>query len=90
MSTGSSANSDQPLGMTITLTREENWWVVKDEETGVVTQGKTRQVALENLDEALQGYRGDGEPPSEADLREMGIDPKRNTSGALEDSEIFD
>lgn len=90
MSTGSSANHDPPTGTTITLTREDEWWMAKDEETGVVSQGKSRQEALENLDEALQGYHGEGEPPSEEDLRELGIDPDRNTSGSLDDSEIFE
>lgn len=90
MSTGSSANHDPPTGTTITLTREEEWWVAKDEETGVVSQGKNRQEALENLDEALQGYHGEGKPPSDEDLREMEIDPERNTSGSLGDSEIFE
>jgi predicted RNase H-like HicB family nuclease len=90
MSTGSSANRDPPVGTTITLTREDEWWIAKDEETGVASQGKTRQEALENLDEALQGYHGEGEPPTAEDLRELGIDPEQNTSGSLEDSEIFE
>jgi predicted RNase H-like HicB family nuclease len=90
MSTGSNANWDPPTGTTITLTREDDWWVATDEQTGVVSQGETRQAALENLDEALAGYHGEGEPPSEGDLRELGIDPERNTSGSLEDSELFD
>jgi predicted RNase H-like HicB family nuclease len=90
MSTDSSTNHEPPTGTTITLTREEKWWVAKDEETSVVSQGKTRQKALKNLDEALQGYHGEGEPPSDKDLRELGIDPEQNTSGSLDDSEIFD
>ena len=90
MSTDSSSNHDPPTGTTITLTRETNWWVAKDEETGVASQGKSRQEALENLDEALQGYHGDGDPPSDEDLREMGIDPEHNTSDSLDDSEIFE
>lgn len=90
MSTGSSANYDPPTGTTITLTREDEWWVAKDEETDVVSQGKTRQDALENLDEALQGYHGEGDPPTDEDLRDLGIDPEQNTSGSLDDSEIFE
>jgi len=90
MSTDSSTNHEPPTGTTITLTRETNWWVATDEETGVASQGKSRQEALENLDEALQGYHGEGEPPSDEDLREMGIDPEHNTSGSLDDSEIFE
>ena len=90
MSTDSSSNHDPPTGTTITLTRETNWWVAKDEETGVASQGKSRQEALENLDEALQGYHGDGDPPSDEDLREMGIDTEHNTSDSLDDSGIFE
>jgi len=90
MSTGSSTNHDPPPGTTITLVYEDDWWVATDEETGVVSQGESRQEALENLDEALQGYHGEGAPPSDEDLRELGIDPERNTSGSLDDSEIFE
>ena len=90
MSTGSSANYDPPTGTTITLIREEDWWVAKDEDTGVTSQGKSRQKALENLDEALQGYHGEGEPPSDEDLHEIGIDPEQNTSGSIDDSDIFE
>ena len=90
MSTDSSTNHDFPAGTTITLTREPDWWVAKDEETGVVSQGRTHQEALKNLDEALQGYHGEGEPPSNEDLRNLGINPERNSSDSLEDSEIFE
>jgi len=90
MSTDSTTNPDLPTGTTITLTREEDWWVAKDEDTGVVSQGKTRQEALENLDDAVRGYRGDGDPPSDEDLRALEIDPERNTSDSLDDSEIFE
>jgi len=41
-------------GRTITLTREGEWWVAKDEEAGVASQGHSRTEALENLDEALE------------------------------------
>ena len=90
MSTDSNTNNDPPTGTTITLTREDDRWVAKDEETGVVSQGESRQTALENLDEALQGYHGAGESPTDDDLRELGIDPAKNTSEPLEDSEIFE
>lgn len=79
-----------PTTSKITLVREDDWWVARDEETGVVSQGRSRQEALENLDEALEGYHGEGNPPTEADLRELGIDPARNISDVLEDSDIFE
>jgi predicted RNase H-like HicB family nuclease len=90
MTTDSRITDDLPTGTILTLTREDEWWVAKEEETGIVSQGKCRQEALENLDEALQGYHGAGKPPSEDELRKVGIDSEQNTSGALDDSTIFD
>lgn len=65
----------------ITLTKESNsdWWVAKDEETGVASQGKSRAEALEMLDEAVALHHGEaGEPIGDEDefLREIGIDPE--------------
>ena len=75
---------------TITLTDEGEWWVAKDTETGVTSQGQTRRDALDNLDEALAGYRGEGEEPSDEDLRDLGIDPENDESGSLDESEVFE
>jgi len=76
---------------TITLTKDDGWWIAKDTETGVVSQGEDRGEALENLDEALSGYHGEGRIPTDEDLREAGVDPERNVSGEPEpDTEIFD
>ena len=66
---------------TITLTEDGEWWIAEDTETGVVSQGKSRTEALDNLDEALAGYRGAGDEPSQAELRAAGIDPDANVSG---------
>jgi len=59
---------------------EDDVWVITDVETGVTTQGDTREEALEMLDDALALYRGQGEsidtPAEERDaLRELGLDP---------------
>lgn len=62
----------------ITLTKGEEWWVAKDEETGVASQGQTRREALEMLDEAVALHKGEiGEPIEDEDsfLRGIGIDP---------------
>lgn len=75
---------------TITLTDEGEWWVARDTETGVTSQGRIREQALENLDEALAGYHGAGEDPSDEQLRELGIDPANNESGSLDDSDVFE
>jgi len=63
-------------GRRIILTEEEDGWVIEDEETGVTTQGETREHALEMLDEALALDRGEGDPVTDGDLREWGLDPE--------------
>jgi predicted RNase H-like HicB family nuclease len=75
---------------TITLTDTGERWVARDTETGVTSQGGTRYEALDNLDEALAGYHGDGEEPTEEDLRALGIDPENNEAGSLDDSDVFE
>jgi predicted RNase H-like HicB family nuclease len=79
-----------PVDPTITLVENDGGvWTAIDEATGVASQGETRETALENLDEALAGYEGAGEVPSEEELREAGIDPEENESGSLSGSESF-
>ena len=66
----------------IRLWREEDCWIATDVETGVTTQGQSRQRALANLDDAVALHDGTaGTPPSEDELRELGINPERNTTG---------
>lgn len=74
---------------TITLTEDGEWWIAEDTESGVVSQGRSRTDALDNLDEALDGYHGAGESPDDAALRESGIDPDKNVSGTSND-DVFD
>ena len=66
-------------GRTIRLTEaEDGWWVARDQEAGVTSQGPTRGEALENLDEAVALQNGEIDDPiddEEAFLREIGIDP---------------
>ncbi len=38
----------------ITLTREDDWWVARDDDTGIASQGETRGAALEHLDKAVR------------------------------------
>lgn len=60
---------------------DSEYWVAKDIETGVASQGKTREQALDNLDEAVAGYHGTGREPTDEELAELGIDPDENTAG---------
>ncbi|GGM50374.1 HicB family protein [Haloarcula argentinensis] len=62
--------------------REGDMWVITDVETGVTTQGETRQKALEMLDDAVAAYKAErGHKPTDEELRELGIDPENNTTG---------
>jgi predicted RNase H-like HicB family nuclease len=76
---------------TITLTKDGSWWIAEDTETGVVTQGENRETALNNLDEALSGYAGEGQELSDSELRAAGIDPEKNVTGEpAADDDVFD
>lgn len=68
--------------------REDDWWIAGDIETGVTTQGTSREAALDNLDEAVALHEGEaGRPPTDAELRELGIDPADNATGDREPPE---
>lgn len=86
------SSSPRPAVENISLSLSEDGevWIAKDEDTGVASQGETREEALEMLDEAVAGVQGEGRPPTDAELRELGIDLENNESGSLEDSEIFE
>jgi predicted RNase H-like HicB family nuclease len=68
-----------PVNISLSLGESGDVWVARDTDTGVTTQGQTREAALENLDEAGAGYHGAGESPSDEVLSGMGIDPERLT-----------
>ena len=69
----------------IRMWRDDGVWVITDVETGVTTQGDTREDALAMLDEAVALHNGDiGHEPTDDELRELGIDPEENTTGNSE------
>ena len=75
----STRDSDPDRENEIRMWREEDMWVITDVETGVTTQGETREDALEMLDEAVALHKGEiGEPieDEEAFMKELGIDPE--------------
>lgn len=74
----------------IHLWREESWWIAKDVETGVTTQGESREAALANLDEAVALHNGEiGREPTDEELRELGIDPVDNNTGEQERPDVL-
>ena len=67
-------------GREIRLTEaEDGWWVARDVEAEVTSQGETREEALENLDEAVALAAGEISPDPIKDeaafLRDIGLDP---------------
>ena len=85
----SSRNTETHAGE-IRLWREEGWWIAKDVDTGVTTQGETREAALANLDEAVKLFEDEtGPAPTDAELEAMGIDPAANTTGDEEPPDVL-
>ncbi len=56
-----------------------------DLETGVASFGESKSEALSMLAEALELHEGGGKPVTQADLKELGIDPD-----AVGDNELPD
>jgi len=89
-SSSADGEDDEPV-QEIRLVDDGEWWVATDVETGVASQGETRTEALENLDEAVALHRGEiGRPPTDDELREMGIDPEANTTGNQKPPDVLD
>ena len=68
-----SADSRNPEGETIVVTKSNNWFVAKDEESGIASQGQTKADALSNLAEALA--LADQPVPEEDDVQEESSAP---------------
>jgi len=87
----STEDVEDSTGQEIRLVESDGWWVATDVETGVTTQGETREAALENLDEAVALHRGEiGQPPTEEELLELGIEPEDNVTGDREPPDVLD
>ena len=75
----------------IRLWQENSWWIAKDVDTGVMTQGESRTAALENLDDAVALYDDErGRAPTDEELRAAGIEPADNTTGEREPPDVLD
>ncbi len=81
---------DDGVEQEIRLTKEDDWWVARDVEMEVTSQGKTRTEALENLDEAVALQKGEiGREPTDEELRELGIDPADNATRDEEPPDVL-
>lgn len=75
----------------IRLWREDDWWIARDIDTGVTTQGPSREAVLDNLDEAVALYEREiGREPTAEELREFGINPEDNTTGDEELPDVLE
>lgn len=75
----------------IRLWQEDDWWIAKDVDTGVTTQGASRATALANLDDAVALRAGErGRTPTDEELRAAGIDPADNTTGDQDPPDVLD
>jgi len=75
----------------IRLWQEDGWWIAKDVDTGVTTQGESRTAALESLDDAVALYDGErGRAPTDEELQAAGIEPVDNTTGEREPPDVLD
>lgn len=55
---------------------EDGSITAQDKETGVASFGDTKAEALRMLAEAIELHEGGGEPVTDEDLRELGLDPE--------------
>lgn len=67
----------------ITLVEDaDGWWTAHEKTHGLTTQGKTRDEALDSLDAVVDAVENDaGTPPTDEELRALGVDPDDNTPG---------
>ncbi|RQG91206.1 hypothetical protein EA462_04240 [Natrarchaeobius halalkaliphilus] len=80
----STARDDRSEG--VEFIREDDGSITaRDLETGIASFGETKAKALEMLAEALALHEGGGEPVTDDDLREWGLDPDATDDKPLPD-----
>lgn len=85
MAKAGAGDSDTPPREIRLIREDDTVWSAIDEETGVASQGQTRSEALANLDEAVALHTGAiGQPVTDADLRDLGLDPDEVPDEACE------
>jgi hypothetical protein len=71
-----SATRDRDEAEGVVFVHEEDGSITaRDIETGVASFGDTKSEALRMLAEALELHEGGGDPVTDEDLREWGLDP---------------
>jgi len=76
MARADAGGQDSPRREIRLVKDDDGRWSAIDEVVGVASQGETRSEALAAVDEAVALHTGEiGDPITDADLRELGIDP---------------
>jgi len=77
MAQADNSDADPPRRQIHLVEEADGTWSAVDEGASVASQGETRSEALANLDEAVALHHGEvGEPVTDADLRDFGLDPE--------------
>ena len=77
MAQADSGDADSPDREIRLLKNPNGQWTARDLRVGVTAQGESRAVALDNLDAVVEAVEGDGgQPPTDDEIRELGVDPE--------------
>lgn len=77
MSRVDSSEGDTPVQEIRLVKNPDGQWTARDIRVGVTAQGESRDAALDNLDAVVEAVDGDGgHPPTDDELRELGVDPE--------------
>ena len=88
MAQADSGEADAPDREIRLLKNPNGQWTARDLRVGVTAQGESRDGALDNLDAVVEAVTGDGgQPPTDDEIRELGVDPEVARS---QDDEIPD
>ncbi|SMO38679.1 type II toxin-antitoxin system HicB family antitoxin [Halorubrum cibi] len=59
------------------LKNPDGQWTARDLRLGVTAQGDSRSAALDALDDVVEAVAGDGgHPPTDEEIRDLGVDPE--------------
>ncbi|MBP1924123.1 putative RNase H-like HicB family nuclease [Halorubrum alkaliphilum] len=77
MARADSGSSDTPEREIRLVKNPDGQWTARDLRVGVTAQGKSRDVALDNLDAVIEAVEGDGgRSPTDEEIRDLGADPE--------------
>ncbi|TKX71886.1 MULTISPECIES: HicB family protein [Halorubrum] len=88
MARADSGDSDSPEREIRLVKNPDGQWTARDLRVGVTAQGKSREIALDNLDAVIEAVEGNGgRSPTDKEIRDLGVDPEvaRSQSDELPD-----